>query len=388
MARLRLVLALGAFFVLAAVWAGCGSSGSGKPTVAKIGDAEITRPDFDHWLAVAAKSGSQVPGQTVSVPDPPDFKKCIAAKIDAGAKAPKGVPKPTEASAKTQCQQQYDDLKGKAMNVLIQARWLEGEASDQKITVTDADVQKQFQQTKKQAFKTDKLFENFLKQSGMTLQDILFRVRVDLLGQKIRTKVVDSAGKVTPADVTTYYNSHKSQFGTPEQRTLRVVLTKTQAKAKEALGALRSGQDFKKVAKKFSIDPQTKATGGLLSSVVRGQQDRALDQAAFAAPKGKLLGPIKAQFGFYVFRVESIKAPTQQTEVEAAASIRQQLIAQRQQKVLSDFINKFQKKWTARTICSKGFVVAGCKGGPKTPSAAQGGSSGAPPPGAAPPPGG
>jgi parvulin-like peptidyl-prolyl isomerase len=229
-------------------------------------------------------------------------------------------------------------------------------------------VRKRFDQQKKQSFPKDKDFQKFLKTSGMTLDDILFQVKVDLIASKLRDKVVKGKNKVTEKEVTDYYAKHKNQFATPERRNIRLVMARSKAKAEQALKALKSGQSFKSVVKKYSQDPQTKGTGGLLEGAVKGQVDAGFEQSAFAAPKDKLSGPVKGQFGWYVYRVEKISKKHQQALAEVKASIRQQLIAQGEQKSLNAFVKDFQKKWKARTECRKGYKVQGCKGykAPKT----------------------
>jgi foldase protein PrsA len=57
------------------------------------------------------------------------------------------------------------------------------------------------------------------------------------------------------------------------------------------------------VAKKYSTDQATKNNGGLLTGLTKQQADPALAAAAFSAPANKLLGPVKGQFGYYVFEV-------------------------------------------------------------------------------------
>ena len=89
---------------------------------------------------------------------------------------------------------------------------------------------------------------------------------------------------------------------------MEIVLTKTQAEANAAKAALQKGQSWTTVAKKYSIDPTTKNTGGVLNGVTAGQQDSALSKAAFAAPLNKLMGPVKGQFGYYVFEVTKVNA--------------------------------------------------------------------------------
>ena len=75
----RSLLALGAFFVLAAAVAGCGGSGVSGDSVADVAGNPITTQAFNHWMYVAAKSqAAQSPGAPVIVPnDPPDFNNCI-----------------------------------------------------------------------------------------------------------------------------------------------------------------------------------------------------------------------------------------------------------------------------------------------------------------------
>ena len=67
------------------------------------------------------------------------------------------------------------------------------------------------------------------------------------------------------------------------------------------------------VAKKYSIDNATKNHGGLLTGVTKGQEEKALDTAAFSASLNKIFGPIHGQFGYYVVEVTKITPATQQT---------------------------------------------------------------------------
>ncbi len=358
-------MALGAFFVVAAVFAACGDSVPGD-SVARVGDNTIKTDTFNHWLRVAALS-SQAPGSTAkpTVPDPPNFTKCVAAKTKTAPAPAKGQPKTTPAQFKAQCKQEYDGLRDQVLQFLIQAQWIQGEAKDQGVKVTDKELKKSFDQQKKQSFPTEKEYAAFLKSSGMTQEDIDLRVKLDLLSNKIRTKVTKEKKKITNADIAAYYNKNKSRFAQPEKRDLNVVLTKTKAKADEALAALKGGDSWKAVAKKYSIDQASKDAGGKLPGVQPGQQEKAFDSAVFSAPKGKILGPVKTQFGYYIFEVDKITPKSQQALAQASPTIKQLLQQQGQQKALNDFVKSFEKKWKGKTNCRKGYVVTMCKNAPK-----------------------
>src|SRR5918995_6525897 len=186
------ILALAAASLGVAAFAGCGNDVPAG-AVAKVGDATITQDEFDKWLNTAAKGNAQ--GGTAVVPDPPEFTKCIAAK--AKAPLPEDQKKPLDAALKKQCKADYDRLKQEVMQFLIQAEWVQQEAEDQEIKVTDAQIKKSFEDQKKQAFPDDKQYQQFLASSGMTEEDILFRVKLDQLQQKLTQKVTGDANKIS-----------------------------------------------------------------------------------------------------------------------------------------------------------------------------------------------
>ena len=365
----RLTLALAALAAPAAIVVGCG--GVPGNAVAEVDGTSIQKSDYDHWINVAAKSSGQ--GANASVPVPPDFTQCIADKRKTTPKPAKGQPKVTDDQLKAQCKQQYEQLRNQVLQLLISFQWLQKEAADQKITVTDAEVKKSFDQQRKQSFPKDADYQKFLKDSGQSEADILLQVKADLLASKIRDKVVKGKDTVSDAQIQDFYNKNKARFAQPEKRDLNVVLTKGKAKADAAMKTLKSGQSFKTVAKKYSIDEASKAQGGKLPAQAKGTLEKQLDAAVFSAKKNKLTGPIKTQFGYYVFEVTNITPASQQSLDQAKATIKQTLQSQNQQKALETFSKDYSKRWKAKTDCREGYVIQQCKQGPKaTPTPTQG----------------
>jgi foldase protein PrsA len=360
----RGLLALGAFFLVGAALAGCGSGVPGNSAAAVAGNP-ITLQAVNHWMYIAAKSqAAQSPGAPVIVPnDPPDFKGCIAQarkEIPSLAKSP-------DSQLKTDCKQLFTSLSAQVMTYLIKAYWYQLEAARLHVTPTDAQVQQAFQQAKNQQFKTPAQFQTFLSQTGQTLQDILFRFRINQTFQALMKKYTST---VTPAQISAYYQSHLSQFGTPETRNIQIVLTKTQGEANAAKGAIAGGQSWAAVAKKYSIDPTSKNNGGELTGVSKGQQDQALDNAAFSAPPNQVLGPVKGQFGYYVFRVTKINKGKQQSLAQATPLIRQTLTGQQQATSQQTVDKMASQRWMKRTSCRSQYMVPQCNGftPPKTTS--------------------
>jgi foldase protein PrsA len=368
---LRIALPIAA---CAALIAGCGSDVPSNG-VAKIGDSVITKDQFNHWLDAAAH-GSAAPGSKVVVPDPPSFTKCVANQ--AKQPVPKGAKKPTNAQLKTQCKQQYDALKQQVMQFLVSAEWIQQEAQKQNVKVSDKEVQKQFADQKKQSFQKEADYKKFLANSGMTEADLIFRVKLDVISNSVRTKVIKGKDAVSDAQISSYYNKNKARFAQPQRRDLLVVLTRTKAKADQAKAALKSGQSWASVAKKFSIDEASKAQGGKLPGVAKGQQEKAFDDAIFSAKKGATTGPVKTQFGFYVFQVTKITPASQQTLAQTKETIKNLLKSQNQQKALNTFVTQFRKDYKAKTKCSKDYVIPDCSNAPKAKTGTTPASGGAP----------
>jgi len=349
------ILALGAFFV-AALLSGCGSGVPGN-SVADVAGNPLTTAALNHWMYVAAKGQAlQSPGQPVIVPtDPPDFKGCIA-QVRRQIPSLKSI---SDGTLKTDCGRLFSSLSSQVMDSLIKAYWYQAEAFRQHISVTDAAVQKAFNAAKQQQFSSEAQFQSYLASTGLTLADILFRFRVDQLYTKLLAKYPTT---VSDAQIAAYYQTNIAQYGSQETRDIRVVLTKTAAQANAAKAALQGGASWNAVAKQYSTDPTTKSKGGLLSGVTKGQEDQALDQAAFSAPANKLLGPIQGQFGFYVFEVTKIKPATLQPLSKVSPLIKQTLLSRLQAAAQQAIDNRARKDWLRQTQCRSAYLMADCSG--------------------------
>ena len=356
---LRLLAALGAVLFVTVGLVACGGGLPGNSVVAIDGSQNVTSEAYKHWLGVAAAAGGQG-GKTV-VPDPPNYTNCIAHLKATSAKPAKGQKAPTEAELKKQCETQYKSLQQEVLGFLISSSWVLGEAKSLGVKATDKEVRDQFLHIKHQQFRKPAEFEKFLATSGQTVSDLLLRVKLNMLSQKIQQKISKKNPGVSKAEIEKYYNQNKSKFGTPETRNTEMLLTKTQAQAEAAKKEIESGKSFSEVAKKVSIDPTTRAKGGQLGYVQNGQQEAHLNSAIFAAKTGQLGGPVKSPFGYYVYNVLGTKPGNQQPLSKVEQTIRATLVSQNQQKNLSTFIKDFKKRWQGKTDCRAGYVVANCK---------------------------
>ncbi|HWE34799.1 MAG TPA: peptidyl-prolyl cis-trans isomerase [Solirubrobacteraceae bacterium] len=361
----KVIPALGAFFVLAVGLSACGASG-GVPgnSVAAMASNPITTAAFNHWMFVAAKGqASQQPGSPVIVPnDPPNFTGCIAQV----RKAIPSYAKTSAATLKGLCAQDFQSLSSQVMDFLIRAYWYEAEANKLGIKISQKTFSQQYAAAKQQSFPTPAQFNSFLSSTGQTVQDLEFKVRVNTIFKRLVSRYTKP---VTAAEIQAYYNAHQTQFGTPESASLNFVRTSSAANAAAAKAALASGQSWKVVAKKYSLDTATKNSAGVLSGVTNGQEEAAFNTAIFRAPANKVVGPVKGQFGFYVFEVTKIVKGSQQTLAQAQGAVKNGLTQQRQQAAQTKVDAAAKASWFKKTVCRSAYWMSDC-GGTKKPKSA------------------
>jgi peptidyl-prolyl cis-trans isomerase D len=111
------------------------------------------------------------------------------------------------------------------------------------------------------------------------------------------------------------YEAEKAgRFTTQEERKARHILIgfgadKEAARRKtETLAAeIAGGADFAKLAGEHSEDPGSKAAGGDLGWVRRGQMVRAFEDALFALKENEVSAPVETEFGWHLIRLDELK---------------------------------------------------------------------------------
>jgi foldase protein PrsA len=99
-------------------------------------------------------------------------------------------------------------------------------------------------------------------------------------------------------------------------------------------------------------DETTRENEARMPGVPRGTLERPLSRAVFAARPGRVVGPVRTQFGYYVFRVTRIHPAFDMPIEEAREQARFQLLSEKQQEGHDAFVTEFRAKWRARTACA------------------------------------
>jgi foldase protein PrsA len=341
-------------------------SGTSKRTAAIVGGAIL----LVLIVAVGVASGlgdESVDSDSVAVVDGDQIPKS-----DFDAALQQAVTRQQLPEAPAEDSPEFEALRDEAMNQVLDVAWILGEAEERGVEVSDREVQQEFEQTKNENFKTEQEYQDFLKESGFTQEDIDERVKLQLLSTKIQDQITEEAPKVTDSEIQEFYDANKEQLQQPASRDIRLVLSKDEKGAQDAADALgddNSPESWDEVAKEFSSDDATKDSGGVRAGVTQGTYPEPLNTEIFGAAEGEVVGPIETPDGFYVFQVDAATEESVQPLEEAKPAIQQQLEGQLQQESFSAFLSDYRDRWTELTICGEDYLMERCDNfdGPVTP---------------------
>jgi parvulin-like peptidyl-prolyl isomerase len=306
---------------LTLVAAGCGDSDEVPANaVAVVDGTEITRVSLDDLLARAKKS-------------------YVAQK--------RAFPKAGTA--------EYQSLQTQAVAFLVQQAEYAREAEQMGVDVTGAQITKKINELKKQYFgNDDKKFQKGLAEQGYTEETLRGDIRSQLLTEGIYKEITGDV-KVSDADIKAYYENNPDKYKVAESRLVRHILVKTKAEADKLHAELEDGADFAALAKKNSLDPGSKDTGGRLT-ITRGQTVAPFDKAAFSLKTNALSKPIKTEFGYHLIQALAAIKPGSVTPLtQVKSQIKTQLESEKKNTAVDDWVADVQKEYKDKVSYAAGF---------------------------------
>jgi len=243
---------------------------------------------------------------------------------------------------------QYEAIKAQAMALLVQTAARELKAEEMGIDVTDADVNKRLAEIKKQYFGgSEKKYKAQLAQQGLTESEVHAQVKTQLLSEQVADKITKDVA-VSNATVHDYYVKNKAQYTSRVRDVQEILVGKNKENlAKQIYAQLKGGADFGKLAKKYSQDPGSKDKGGNFTAT-EGKDVPDFDRVAFALKTGELGQPVNTpEYGWFVIKALTDAKTQTQTEKDVADTIRQQLLQEKKNEVMTTWLTD-----VAKNICS------------------------------------
>lgn len=192
------------------------------------------------------------------------------------------------------------------LSLLIREAILENEAEQRDIEVTPDEVNERIDQIRER-FGSQGRFQEALKEDGLTVEDLEFRVRVVLLEEKLRAEVTEGVGP-TEEEMRAYYEEHVDDY--QEVHAQHILLDAKKLSLAEDLSlqlqkAKPEEMDdlFASLAEKHSEDPSTSGDGGDLGWARPSQYAGTFAEAIGELEVGEVSEPVKTEFGWHVIRL-------------------------------------------------------------------------------------
>ncbi len=192
------------------------------------------------------------------------------------------------------------------------------EARDKGIVVTDADV--------------DSIFNSFAARSGgeeafnKRLAENLVDVEAFKKNIRKRETVTLFLKKMVEEETTVDPATLDSLKQLDHTASVRHILLKTQGmdsvqklevrkKMEGLLKRARNGENFAKLANRYSEDPGSNEKGGLYKDFGRGQMVKPFEDAAFNVPVGEISDIVETAYGYHILKVEERKKDTRPDQI-------------------------------------------------------------------------
>jgi PPIC-type PPIASE domain len=329
-----LALAVGVLSICGCGGCGSGSGGSGSggsgEAVVRVSARAITRAMVEHRMSLMAPEHV--------VPDPPRYKRCIAhaetlVPLEAGA---------ARAQLRDECAQRYTELRQRALDVLISAAWIVGEAARYGLKPPAREVQA-------------RLRRSGHIPAGAPVADLRLTGEAELAAAALRALVDRRTPPVTEQQLARYYARNSRRYERPERRSFEIV---------EHLPSERAARAVLSVAKRRGSLPSTAIHESFDRpadlGAVRPEKRQAL-RAIFAAKPHVLVGPVLLNGLYAVIEVTRVE-PRVRTQLHAVrGAIERSIGAAQRKQALASFIAAWRARWRARTQCNPGYVVQKCR---------------------------
>ena len=174
--------------------------------------------------------------------------------------------------------------------------------------------------------------------------EILENSKRDILAQMAMTQYMKDV-EVKDEDVKKFYEENTEKFVKAPTCTAKHILTEKEEECKAILESINAGEKtFEEAAKESSTCPSGK-NGGQLGAFQRGQMVKEFEDAAFDAEIGKIVGPVKTQFGYHLILVDAITDPEQVPFDEVKENIKKNLMQKTQNEAYHNKIEELKAQF-------------------------------------------
>ncbi len=185
----------------------------------------------------------------------------------------------------------------------------------------------------KKHYGSDNEFQESLAKQGLVQADIEKKINEQLLMYSVIDVKIKSKIIIKPVEVTDFYQENIKQFILSEQREFESVTTDNESLCYEVSNKLISGQDLQEVTNEYSLSVNK------FNCARDGQLRKDIEETLFKMNLRQISVPIKIENNYYIFKLNKIIPPRQQTLSEVQDEIQAMLSNSRMQEALAKWLD-------------------------------------------------
>ncbi|HEU5410301.1 MAG TPA: peptidylprolyl isomerase [Candidatus Acidoferrales bacterium] len=253
---------------------------------------------------------------------------------------------------------------------LIDQSLLVQRAKDMGISA-DTDVIKRLDMIRQQnQLPSMEALQKAVESQGISWEDYKQQMKNSLLQQKVIQQEVGPDIKIGQDEVKKYYDGHKNEFVKPEEVDLSTIFFSTENKTPQEADAikkkaeaivqrLKAGEDFGKLAQKFS-EGTTASEGGEVGVFKRGQLSPDIEKLVFGMKKGDSTDVLPAPNGLQILHVnEHFEAGLQPLSKEEN-EIENDIYSEKIQPAMRKYLTQLRKD--SYMVINSGYADSGSAG--------------------------
>lgn len=173
------------------------------------------------------------------------------------------------------------------------------EAAQRNLLLTDEEWKAEMDQVILEQYGSEESFLQLLQYYGITRQQIEEEWRTYFTARKL----ILADNPITDEDLLAHFEDNKDTFSQVETIQVRQMVLPSEQTAIGVLDEIEAGGDFSTIAEEKSMDVSTKANGGLIGWVEKGDLEEELEVVAFALKAGEISEPVESDAGFVLIQV-------------------------------------------------------------------------------------
>ena len=232
-------------------------------------------------------------------------------------------------------------LKADVLNELIDEKVMMNCADKLGISVSDGELKKRIEEIKKdypeEGFK--EIFKGRESHYRTWKEELRKRLILEILiHQEVTPQIT-----VTDEEILSYVKSHAKEGISEERVRISQILLPDREKADAVLERLNNGEDFAKVAKDVSTDPEAEKEGDM-GFFSRGVLPEALDRVVFSLSPGKISKVVETPYGYHIIKVLEKEKGGEVLSVKAREKVRAKLKREKEERAYSEWLGRLRSK--------------------------------------------